>query len=296
MIWIHWLGIVRIYLHVSYDCVCECLHGMNGLVLQMISIKLYLDVSMWLVCLCVMCDVVSSLLIYFQMKWNNWQTQTHRHWLWHREKDSVWQREMWQLLVWHYALSNSNRRLKVELDKRCTLSSLSHIHLSHHFDLFLALSLFLSNFNFPIVTLTFTFTGCARVSFTRPPTRLPYQSFHFFFSFLLFFNKTHTRHNDCEFIYSAFEILFEFFSIYFFLALINKCEFNSFSLTWVHTETNTHTLLNCDAFLSFPTENQMVSRWLRYGLTCIKRIAHPQLYILYTIAHICRLLRFFVVA
>lgn len=89
-----------------------------------------------------MCDVVSSLLIYFQTKWNNWQTQTHRHWLWHREKDSVWQREMWQLLVWHYALSNSNRRLKVELDKRCTLSSLSHIHLSHHFDLFLALSLF----------------------------------------------------------------------------------------------------------------------------------------------------------
>lgn len=54
MIWIHWLGIVRIYLHVSYDCACECLHGMNGLVLQMISIKLYLDVSMWLVCLCVM--------------------------------------------------------------------------------------------------------------------------------------------------------------------------------------------------------------------------------------------------
>lgn len=120
-----------------------------------------------------------------------------------------------------------------------------------------------------------------------------------FISFLFlssFFNKTHTRHNDCEFIYSAFEILFEYFSIYFFLALINKCEFNSFSLTWVHTEMNTHSLLNCDAFLSFPTENQMVSRWLRYGLTCIKRIAHPQLYILYTIAHICRLLRFFVVA
>lgn len=82
---------------------------------------------------------------------------------------------------------------------------------------------------------------------------------------------------------------FRIFSIYFFPALINKCEFNSFSLAWVHT----HSLeLRCIFKLSHWKSNGVSLIAIRFNM----HQAHCtplQLYILYTIAHICRLFPFF---